>query len=56
MAKHISNNPQFTVNGFRRSGVSRALDGYRYDPENLEKEIEDLSDDPEEEPEGQEEP
>ena len=44
------------MNGFRHAGINRALDGNRDDPKDLEKEIEELSDDSEEEPEVQEQP
>ena len=48
MAEHISNNPQFIVNGFICARISRALDGYRYETEDLENETEELPDDSEE--------
>ena len=49
MAEHISSTPQFIVNGFRCAGNPGALDGYGEDPEDLEEELQELSDDSEEE-------
>ena len=43
MADYISDNPQFIVNGFRRAGISEALDGYRFE-EDSEEHLSDTSD------------
>ena len=51
MADYISNNPQFIVNGFRRAGIPGALDGYEEDPEDLEKELQELTGNSEDKPE-----
>ena len=47
MADYISDNPQVIVNGFRRAGISEALDGYRFeeDSEVSEDHLSDTSDD-----------
>ena len=55
MDEYISSNPQFIVNGFRCARIPGALDGYGEDPEDLEEELLELSDDLEDKPEDPEE-
>ncbi len=46
MGDYLANNPQFVVNGFRRAGISDALDGHRVDDSNsADKDEDPLSED-----------
>lgn len=47
MAEYIADNPQFVVNGFRRAGISHALDDSDYTEEDVGEELELLSDEDE---------
>lgn len=45
MAEYIVNNPQFVVNGFRRSGIPAALDGFESEEEDSSEDSDKLSED-----------